>query len=111
MIFLFLKKCHNFEKPAVLTLETMTGKEDRFKKIQTQDQRSTHLKFCIGPKINRFWSEISAQDSYQDIEVEQDAAGNVTGFVIGGLTGGVDTINTFNKVCFKYHDRSIIRLQ
>lgn len=59
-------------KPAVLTLETMTGKEDRFKKMQTQD-------------------------SYQDIEVEQDAAGNVTGFVIGGLTGGIDTINTFNK--------------
>ena len=52
----------------------MTGKEDRFKKMQTQD-------------------------SYQDIEVEQDAAGNVTGFVIGGLTGGIDTINTFNKVC------------
>ena len=55
----------------------MTGKEDRFKKIS-----------------------LNMLDSYQDIEVEQDAAGNVTGFVIGGLTGGLDTINTFNKVCF-----------
>ena len=59
----------------------MTGKEDRFKKMQTQD-------------------------SYQDIEVEQDAAGNVTGFVIGGLTGGIDTINTFNKVCISHNNKS-----
>ena len=76
---------HNLEKPAVLTLETMTGKEDRFKKMQTVD-------------------------SYQDIEVEQDAAGNVTGFVIGGLTDGVDTTNTFNKVSMSHGNESIMVL-
>ena len=79
--FLTLNNHPDLDKPAVLTLETMTGKEDRFKKMQTQD-------------------------SYQDIEVEQDAAGNVTGFVIGGLTGGLDTINTFNKVSLSHQNES-----
>ena len=64
----------------------MTGKEDRFNKMQNY------------------------LDSYQDIEVEQDAAGNVTGFVIGGLTTGVDTINTFNKVSMSHGNESLMVL-
>ena len=32
-----------------------------------------------------------AVDKYQDVEVEVDTAGAVTGFVVGGLTKGQDT--------------------
>ena len=35
-------------------------------------------------------------DSFQDLEVEVDASGNVIGWIVAGLTTGQDTINTAN---------------
>ena len=35
------------------------------------------------------------KDKNQDIEVEFDAAGNLTGFIVAGLTAGQDTVSSF----------------
>lgn len=35
-------------------------------------------------------------DSFQDLEVELDASGNVIGWIVAGLTTGQDTINAAN---------------
>ena len=56
-----------FPKSAVLTLKTSDGTEDRFQQSNSNDKN-------------------------QDIEVEVDSVtGNVTSFVVAGLTKGVDT--------------------
>ena len=56
-----------FPKSAVLTLKTDDGSEDRFQQTNSNDKN-------------------------QDIEVEVDAVtGNVTGFVVAGLSKGLDT--------------------
>ena len=55
-----------FPKSAVLTLKTADGSEDRFQQTNSNDKN-------------------------QDIEVEMDTNGNVTGFVVAGLSKGLDT--------------------
>ena len=70
-----------YPKSAVLTLNTADGTEDRFAKSNSKDKN-------------------------QDIEVEFDAAGNLTGFVVAGLTAGDDTTSvTPTGTCKPNKDR------
>ena len=61
-----------FPKSAVLTLKTSDGSEDRFQQTNSNDKN-------------------------QDIEVEVDDTGAVTGFVIAGLSKGWDTTSQTPK--------------
>lgn len=48
-----------------------------------------------------FTAVVPRKDKNQDIEVEPDEAGNVTGFIVAGLTAGQERIEKQNCIFVK----------
>ena len=92
-------------KSAILTLNTSDGTEDRFATTNDKELGFADHGTTIGEvRIQRGHGTVThyviisplnpGQDKNQDIEVEFDSNGNISGFVVAGLTRGLDTTST-----------------